>query len=305
MKFELASLKSWLTWPSLLAAVVLFAAFAWSFAPVFAELRMAWDKEADYSHGYFVIPIAAFFLWARRGSFKFAPKPSGVWLGIALLACSFGIRLMGRLFYIEALTAWSLPIWVAGTVSILGGWAMLRWALPSVLFLWFMIPLPYRAEHLLSLPLQKLATKISCWLLVCCGQPALAEGNVILINDFRLEVAEACSGLRMFMSIAALAFAYAVVSRASWRNKLLLAASVIPIAVVANSLRIAATGLLYSWVSGEAARKFSHDFAGYAMIVVAAGMLALFLVYLNRLLIDERPAAAADLLRRGQMPHAT
>lgn len=94
----------------------------------------------------------------------------------------------------DAIDGWSILFWVAGVVWLLGGWRVLRWRLPSVVFLWFMIPLPFRAEGLLSLPLQGIATKLSCWTLHTLGQLALAEGNAIRINDFPLEVAQACSG---------------------------------------------------------------------------------------------------------------
>jgi hypothetical protein len=76
-----------------------------------------------------------------------------------------------------------------------------------------MIPLPFRLETMLSLPLQRVATDVSCWVLQCLSQPALAEGNTILLNDFRFEVAQACSGLRIFVGIAALAFAFIVIVR--------------------------------------------------------------------------------------------
>ena len=96
------------------------------------------------------------------------------------------------------------------------------WSLPSIAFLWFMVPLPFRVERWLSLPLQGAATKLSCWILQALGQPALAEGHVILLGDNRLEVEQACSGLRIFVGIVALAFAYAILMRRQWWEKALL-----------------------------------------------------------------------------------
>jgi exosortase len=135
---------------------------------------------------------------------------------------------------------------------------------------------------MLSLPLQRVATKISCWVLQTLGQPALAEGNMILLGETQLEVGQACSGLRIFVGIFALAFAYVIIVRRPWWEKALLFASIIPIALIANSARIVTTGLLWQYTSGEIATKFSHDVAGWVMIPLAAGLFALVLWYLGK-----------------------
>ena len=112
-----------------------------------------------------------------------------------------------------------LPSWVGGPVAILGS---------SIAFLFFMVPLPYRMSHWLSGPLQRAATLISCWVLQSLGQPALAEGNTILLGEHHLEVEEACSGLRIFMGILAIAFAYIIATRRRWWEQLLILASAFP-----------------------------------------------------------------------------
>ena len=187
---------------------------------------------------------------------------------------------------------------IAGTTAFLGGWRLLLWALPSISFLWFMIPLPWRVERLLSGPLQQAVAKLSCWALQCLGQPALSEGNVILLNEHQLEVAQACSGLRIFMGIVALAFAYLVIFRRTWWEKLLLLLCVLPIALAANSIRIVTTGLLYQFTSTELAQKFSHDFAGALMIPLAALLFAAVLWYVDHLFRETEQLDVGELLRR-------
>jgi exosortase len=159
-------------------------------------------------------------------------------------------------------------------------------------------------EGMLSLPLQKVATKISCWGLQLLGQPAIAEGNTILLGDQHLEVAQACSGLRLFVSILALAFAYLMLVRRTWWEKLLLLASVIPIAIIANSTRIIVTGLLYQFVSSETAKHFSHDFAGWAMIPLAALFFWLVLWYLGKLFHEQLQMDIGSLVRRSDVQAA-
>ena len=131
------------------------------------------------------------------------------------------------------------------------------------------------------------------------GQPALAEGHTIHLGEHQLEVEQACSGLRIFIGIGALAFAYVVIVRRAWWEKAVLLLSVVPIALIANATRVVATGLLYQYVSGEAARKFSHDAAGWVMILFAAGLFALVLWYLGKLVREVEPVEMDGVVRRG------
>jgi exosortase len=242
----------------------------------------AWDRDPDYSHGYLVAPIAAFFLWARRGKLdQGSLSPS--WIGIGLLAVVAAVRFFSGKYFLGPVDAWTLPVAVAGVVLAVFGWRCLRWSLPSIAFLYFMIPIPYSAETWLSVPLQSIATKLSTETLQLLGQPAISEGNVIWIEDHPLMVAEACSGLRILVGIGALAFAYVLFSSWSWWQKALVLVATVPVALLANTFRIVATGLLHRLVSSEAAQQFSHDFAGFVMIPLAAGLFWLFLVYLENL----------------------
>ena len=138
----------------------------------------------------------------------------------------------------------------------------------------------------------------SCWGLQILGQPAIAEGNTILVGDNHLEIAQACSGLRLFVSILALAFVYLMLVRRAWWEKLLLLASVVPIAIIANSARIIATGLLYEFSSSEAAKHFSHDFSGWAMIPLAALLFWIVLWYLGKLFREQEQLDIGSLIRR-------
>ena len=170
-------------------------------------------------------------------------------------------------------------------------------SLPSIGFLFFMIPIPYSAETALSHPLQRIATQLSCAALQVLGQPAFAEGNVILLGPHELEVAQACSGLRLFMSVVALAYCYVVLVRRSVWEKAFLVAMVAPIAIVSNSLRIVVTGLLYQYATSDVGKKFAHDFAGWAMIPVAACLFGVVLWYLSNALRDEEVLQVGELVR--------
>jgi len=273
-------------------------AFLWSYWPTLGSLAETWNHVADYSHGYLVAPLAFFFLWARRDRMP-APAAGLSWPGLLLVAISVAMRVAGAWYYFESLEGWSILPWVSGVVWLFLGRAFVWWTLPSVIFLAFMVPLPFRVELALSLPLQTIATQLSCWALQTLGQPALAEGHTIHLGEHQLEVEQACSGLRIFIGIGALAYAYVVIVRRAWWEKAVLLLSVVPIALIANATRVVATGLLYQYVSGEAARKFSHDAAGWVMIVFAAGLFALVLWYLGKLVREVEPVEMDGVVRRG------
>ena len=279
------------------SGAVLAAVFAWAYWPTLVELVNAWDRIPDYSHGYLVVPLAVFFLWARRD--RLPEATSGLaWPGLVLLAVAVGVRVLGAHIYLDAADGWSIMFLVAGVVWLFWGRQVFWWSLPSIAFLWFMIPLPYRVERFLSWPLQTVATKLSCVVLQCLGQPAFDEGHTILLGSNTLEVAEACSGLRIFVGIFALAFAYIIVVRRTWWERGLLLVAVVPVALIANSTRIVVTGLLYQWASGEAAQKFSHDVAGKVMIPYAAALFALVLWYMGKLMREVEPVRVGAVIRQ-------
>lgn len=284
--------------PAIIAAVLLAGVFVWSYWPDLMELVRTWMDEPDYSHGFFVLPIAIYFLWARRDKFPADARGPG-WPGLALIAFAFVMRVLSERFYIVELASWSIIPWVAGVCWLFGGRRFFMWTLPSVAFLFFMMKLPFRAETLLGHPLRRIATESSCLVLQSLGQPAFPEGTTILLGEHELGVAQACAGLRMGMGIVALAYAYILlVQRPVWQ-KVVLAISAPVVATLANCLRITATGLLYQYASGETARAFSHDAAGWVTIPVAAGLFFLVLWFLDHatMRVPVEPSPAVNMAR--------
>ena len=284
--------------PYLIGIVLLLGCLGWAYWPTIVETVAAWSTEPDYSHGYIVVPVAIAFLWIRRDRFPEGANRPAIFGGLAIVAASILDRYFGARFYLGAFDGWSLILWIGGVVVTLAGWRRLWWSLPSIVFLFFMIPMPYRLENMFRQPLQYLATKISCAILVMLGQPAIAEGNTIRIGDVQFGIVEACSGLRIFVGIVALAFAYIVVVRRHWLIRGLLLLMVLPVTICANSTRIVVTCLLYTYVSGEAAKKFSHDLAGFVMIPFAAVLLGLLLWYLGHLIFEIRLMSVSEVFRQ-------
>jgi exosortase len=272
------------------------AATGWAYWPVLVDMVQQWIDVPDYSHGFLVLPLALFFLWSRRSKISAADLQPNLWGAAVLLAVS-ALRYAASLYFLGPLDAWTLPLWIAGAVLLVFGWRCLWWSLPAVVFLWFMIPLPFSAERLLSLPLQRIATKLSTMVLVTLGQPALSEGNTIWIGDNQLGIEEACSGLRILMGIYALAFAFVLFSSWTWWQKCLVLVAALPIAIISNVTRVVVTGLLYQYSTSEAARHFMHDLSGLVMIPFAAALFWLFLIYLDRLFPEVEELSSLDAAR--------
>ncbi len=278
----------------MLVSALLLIGFCWAYWPTWVQLLNAWSNEPDYSHGFLVLPFAAWILWARREKFPSDALQPAIISGLALVLASLLVRYLGARVYLDAVDGWSMLLLLTGIIVALAGWQVLWFCLPSIGLLIFMIPLPFRVEQLFRAPLQSLATKMSSATLVVLGQPAISEGNTIWIGDMHFGVAEACSGLRIFIGISALAYLYVALVRRTWWVKSLVLLAVVPVALIANSLRIVGTCLLQVHVSGEAADKFSHDIAGVIMIPLAAAMLGLVLWYAGKIFHEEYALASAD-----------
>ncbi len=189
------------------------------------------------------------------------------------------LRLVAAGSDIAALDAISLVPALAGVVLLAGGASLLRWSWPAIAFLAFMLPLPFTIEAALAHPLRRVATVASTYVLQTIGCPAFAEGNVILIEDCRLGVAEACSGLGMLLTFFALSTAFALVVQRPLVDRLVLVASAVPVAVAANVVRISATGVAY-YAGGAAERgrprhharpgRLADDAAGAGHVMVGA-----------------------------------
>jgi exosortase len=277
------------------------AAALWAFWTTLGDAADRWAHDPQYSHGYLVPAFAALLLWLRRRQLdRAAAAPS--WWGLPLLAAGVGLRLAGVWFSLDWLEGIALVPCVAGAFVAAGGRAAWRWAWPAVLFLAFMIPLPHRVAVAAAGPLQHLATVASCYALQTLGLPAVPEGNVILLNDARIGIVEACSGLRMLVVFFALASGVALVIRRPAWERLLLVASAVPIALFSNLVRITATGVLHETAGSDFANNFFHDVGGWLMMPFALALFWLELMVLARLLTNPAPAGPVHVGLPGAGP---
>lgn len=278
----------------LIALVAVGGAVVWAYWPTLTRLAAKWGSDPQYSHGYLVPFFAMGLLWMRRSEFD-ARKLEANWWGLLLLLFGVGLRLAGGYFYFDWFDAISLMPVIAGVCLLMGGSAFLIWTLPAIAFLFFMIPLPYRLEVLLQQPLRHIGTVASVYIMQTIGLPALGEGNIIVLGEHRLGVAEACSGLRMLMIFFALTTAVAMVSPRPWWERLVIVVSAVPIALVTNVVRISVTGSLMYMDYSEIANLVFHDLAGWLMMPFALLLLWFEFWFLSHIVIaeEDKPMSVA------------
>jgi exosortase len=276
----------------------------WVLWPTLALFLETWQADPQYSHGYLVPAFSAYLLWSRRAGADFTHWQTS-WWGVAALAAAGLLRLAGAYLSFDWLEGISLLPLLAGLALLLGGRAALKWSWPAVAFLAFMVPLPYRVAHSLSEPLQRLTTEWSGAALQTLGFPAIVEGNTILMGTARIAVVEACSGLSMLLVFGALATAAAIVVRRPLLDRVVLLLCAAPIAVVANIIRITATGVALATGGQRLADLIFHDLAGWLMMPLAVVMLVLVTKLLDVLLVSPpKQAPAPPLPGLGRRPAA-
>lgn len=282
------------SWPTP-KALSLLAVLGWVYWPTLVELYDIWTTSPDYSHGP-LVPLFSLWLLFRNTpdpSIRYRPWPI---IGFTALVLSVLCRLIGAGTSFLPIEGVSLIMALASCVVISGGWGGLRRFWQPLFFLVFMVPLPYEISRAMGAELQKVATTVSTFMLQCCGQPAISEGNKILIENVTLNVVEACSGLRMLMTFIAFSIAAVFVMQRHWMVRGMVLISSVPIALATNILRISATGLAHVWLhDGDQKTKvldFIHDFNGWMMMPVGLAMLLTEMWILKHLLIESVQRAA-------------
>jgi exosortase len=256
-----------------------------AYLDTFSLIVEEWSKPL-YSHGYIVPIFALGLLWVRFQPFRPVPAIER-WIGLAILVLGLSIRLAGVYLTMAPVDRYSFLIAIFGLFMLVGGWHTIRWAGPALGFLFFMFPLPSWAEHNLLWRLQNLASVGSTFVLQTMGVAAFCEGNLIKVPGANLNIADACSGLRMLTIFLALAVAMVFLIERPWWDKFIILLSAIPIALIVNIIRITVTGLLYMWVGqdNEFAKKLGHDWAGFFMMPLALGFLWIELQILERVTV--------------------
>ena len=243
------------------------------YVPTWYDLARGLWKEEPYAHGPLVLAVTAWLLWRARdalgGDCEPAPVAGSLALGFGLLVYAIGRSQGIALFEVSS----QIPVLV-GLVLVLVGWRALKTLWFPLAFLAFLVPLPGFILEAATAPLKAFVSHAVEALLYAAGYPIARSGVVLVIGKYQLLMADACSGLNSLYSLAALGCLYLYLTpRAGWMRGALLLASVLPIAVIANVVRVLALVLITYHYGDEAGQSFLHEFAGLALFASALAML--------------------------------
>ena len=254
------------------SAAFVSGSFVLLYWPVITKLIHDWGINENYSHGYLIPPLAAYLIWERRHRLAAAPA-SGSALGLVIVAGSTVVYLIGLLGAELFLSRIALLGTLVGGVLYVLGWQHLKMLAFPLGVLLLMIPIPAILFNQIVFPLQLVASRAGETSIAAFGIPVLREGNIIILANTTLEVAEACSGIRSLVSLLTLAVVFGYFTDPRPGVRLAIALSAIPVAIIANALRVAGTGIAAHYYGSAAAEGFFHSFSGWIVFIAAFAML--------------------------------
>ncbi len=281
----------------LAGAMALIAVLYWENLKHFT---FVWSNDDNYSHGWLVAPLSLYFANyaaernARRGKTARPEPSSGVRLGSILIAAGLAGRLVTVFLPIGLIADGSMIVALAGAIALIFGGQTLRTYAFPIAFLVFMIPLPVAMYTMLANPLQMIVSKVAAGVMTACGIPVLCEGNMLTLpGDIRMFVAEACSGMRQLTGFLALTAAVAYLSGKPAWYRVVLVASAVPVAMVANIARVIVTGLIMYYVDPNYAQGAWHTAEGMVLMLGGLALLQLEMMVLNAMTEVVSTGAAA------------
>ncbi len=266
----------WLTSFAVLAVLLVFA-----FQDGLSQMVGQWGSE-EYSHGYLIPVISLFLIWRNRHRLA-ETSPKGAWVGALVVVVGLVVFLMGELGTIYTVIQYAFLMTIFGIALACVGWSGMRFLWVPLLYLAFMIPLPSFLYNGLSSDLQLISSQLGVAVIRLFGVSVFLSGNVIDLGVYKLQVVEACSGLRYLFPLMSFGFLCAYIFQGPFWMKAILFLSTIPITILMNSLRIGIIGVLVEYYGIEVAEGFLHDFEGWviflACVLVLFGEVWLFTVF--------------------------
>jgi exosortase len=237
------------------------------FAPVIRDMFKEYASDESMGHGFFVPVVVGYMVWQRREVLR-KTEMRPYWGGWALVIAGFLLLLLGTFGAEFALMRAGLFATIYGIILALCGFSVFRELAFPLMLLLFMIRIPQFIYGQITFPLQIMASEFAEFSLSTLGIPVLRDGNVLELASQRLDVVEACSGIRSLLSLAflSLVYGYFFESR-KWIRVVLLVATV-PIAIFANGMRVTITGIL-SGIKKEYAEGAFHTMEGWVIFMVA------------------------------------
>ncbi len=231
-----------------------------------------WGAVEEYSYGYFVPIISAFLIWQKADVLR-EHRLQGQWGGLALIALALLLLAAGHLSAIRLIGQYGFVVAVFGVAVCAIGWRGTRLIAVPLAFLVLMIPLPQFLLLELSHQLQLVSSQWGVSLIRLFGISVHLEGNVIDLGTMKLQVVEACSGLRYLFPLMVLGLLAAYFFHGAWWKRAVIVLSTVPLTIVINSLRIGLIGVTVEYWGREMAEGILHDFEGWFMFMICLALL--------------------------------
>ncbi|MBL4744105.1 MAG: VPLPA-CTERM-specific exosortase XrtD [Cycloclasticus sp.] len=262
----------------------------WVYWTGLAEAYFRWDNQEEYSHGFLIPLVTLYILWEKKGLIlSSAGKP--LWLGVWLIFAASVIFLIGEVSALFILIQYAFVLVLIGLSLVTVGKGT-KYTFAPIMLLLFAIPLPYVIEVVLTAKMQLISSALGVSFIRFCQIPVFLEGNVIDLGTFKLQVVEACSGLRYLFPLMSLGFITAYFYRTSFWKRVLVFLATIPITILMNSFRIGIIGVLVDNWGISMAEGFIHDFEGW-IIFMACAFLLFVLVWLLEKLTNKQGSLSA------------
>ncbi len=230
----------------------------------------------EYNHGYLIPPVAFYLLWLRARTLADTPadvRGRSAWAGFALVALALVINAMGLMSAVVTISEYAMILVIWGLALAAAGASGMRLLWVPLVYLIFMVPLPNFLETRMTTGLMLLSSEIGVQVIRLAGVPVFLEGNVIDLGTYKLQVAEACSGMRYLFPLMSFGFLSAVLFRGRWWQRLILFLATVPLTILMNSFRIGVIGILVNYFGVEQAEGFLHDFEGWVVFMACVGLL--------------------------------
>lgn len=253
-----------------------------AFSSALTQLANRWATHEEYNHGFLIPLIAVWLVWTRRDALR-ASVDQSVWGGPALILLAMIVHIIGAMSATLVLSELGFVLALVGLVLALGGYPLLRTALFPILFLLFAVPMPDFINEVLSLKLQLVSSELGTLFIRMFGIPVYLEGNVIDLGYYKIQIVEACSGLRYIYPLLSLSFLAAYMFQAPFWQRATVFLSAIPLTIVMNSFRIALIGVTVNYWGPRAADGLLHLFEGWIIFLSCAGVLAFEIFFLARI----------------------
>ncbi len=255
---------------------------AWGYYDGLDLMVYRWGSSEEYGYGYMIPVLTAFFIWQKKNELA-EVEFSGSWAGVLILLTGGLLLVVGELSSLYIIIQYAFLIALAGLALSFTGWRAFRLIAVPLAILIFMIPLPGFIYLNLSSELQLISSQLGVAVIRLFGISVHLEGNVIDLGTYKLQVVEACSGLRYLFPLTSLAFIAAYLFRGALWKKAVIFLSSIPITVLMNSFRIGVIGVLVEHGGPGQAEGFLHDFEGWVVFMGCMGVLILEMWILARI----------------------